>query len=305
MKPRSFNTIETDVERSLVRKSSTDVEILKNEILFYVNAPERIKKLMPKLYRYSEDFSWYEMEYLSWTTLTELANSKELSPEEWASIFFAIWEAYEVFDEKLDETNFSQLYMLFIHKALIRARDTKNKELKNIFFDDVTLNGKSRKSLADLLISNMGVLFKVTKEVSLLHGDFCFSNIMISSDLKKIKVVDPRGGFEEPSIYGPKAYDIAKLAQSCYSWYDKIVENQYKLTGSDNGYDLTLTGQDWTEDARIAFDPMLETMGLTESDARILAGLMLAGTPTLHLDDPEKAVALALNAMLLLSSDLR
>lgn len=301
MKPRSFNTIDIDYERGVVRKSSTDVEKLKNEILFYVDAPDKVKRLMPKLYRYSEDFSWYEMEYLEWTTITELANSRELSSEEWASIFFSISEAYMSFNENLKDTDFSYLYGIFIGKALKRAQGLDNKELKNIFFNGCILNGVARRGLAALLIAQMGVLFKVTKEVSLLHGDFCFSNILISEDLKRIKVLDPRGGFDEPSIYGPRAYDIAKLAQSCYSWYDKIVEGHYKLVRSDNGYELFTVGEIWTIDARIAFDPLLETFDLTENDAKILAGLMLAGTPGLHLDDPERAISLALNAVLLLS----
>jgi hypothetical protein len=305
MKPRSFNTIEIDAERGVVRKSSTDVEKLKNEILFYVNAPEHIKRLMPELYHYPEDYSWYEMEHLEWSTLTELANRRDLSSEEWASVFFTISEAYMLFNENLEDTNFSYLYKIFIDKGLKRARELKNKELKNIFFEGCILNGVARKGLAALLISQMGVLFRVTKEVSLLHGDFCFSNIMISEDLRKIKILDPRGGFDEPSIYGPKAYDIAKLAQSTYSWYDKIVEGHYNLSRSDNGYELSQSGADWTIDARIAFDPLLETLGLTENDAKILAGLMIAGTPALHLDDPDRAVALALNSVLLLSGDSR
>jgi len=241
------------------------------------------------------------MEYLEWTTLTELANKQELSSEEWASIFFSISEAYMSFNENLKDTDFSYLYEIFIGKALKRAQGLDNKELKNIFFNGCILNGVAKRGLASLLIAQMGVLFKVTKEVSLLHGDFCFSNILISEDLKRIKILDPRGGFDEPSIYGPKAYDIAKLSQSAYSWYDKIVEGHYHLLRSDNGYELALLGEDWTIDARIAFDPMLETFDLTENDAKILAGLMLAGTPALHLDDPEKAISLALNAVLLLS----
>jgi hypothetical protein len=301
MKPRSFNKVDIDAERGVVRKSSTDVEKLKNEILFYVNSPEKIKKLMPKLYRYSEDFSWYEMEYVEWTTLTELANTRRLSSEEWASIFFSIAEAYTLFDENLEDIDFPHLYEIFISKALKRARELGNNELKNIFFSGSILNGVVRRGLADLLISQMGVLFKVTKQVSLLHGDFCFSNILISEDLKKVRILDPRGGFDEPSVYGPRAYDIAKLSQSAYSWYDKIVEGHYQLLRSDNGYKLSLIDEDWTIDARIAFDPMLETMGLTERDAKALAGLMLAGTPGLHLDDPERAISLALNAVLLLS----
>jgi hypothetical protein len=301
MKPRSFNKVDIDAERGVVRKSSTDVEKLKNEILFYIDAPEGVKKLMPKLYRYSEDFSWYEMEYLELTTVTELANKRELSSEEWASIFFSISKAYMSFNENLKDTDFSYLYGIFIGKALKRTQGLDNKELKNIFFNGCILNGVARRGLAALLIAQMGVLFKVTKEVSLLHGDFCFSNILVSEDLKKIKILDPRGGFDKPSIYGPRAYDIAKLSQSTYSWYDKIVEGHYKLLRSDNGYELAPVGEDWTIDARIAFDPMLETFDLTENDAKILAGLMLAGTPGLHLDDPERAISLALNAVLLLS----
>lgn len=302
MKPRSFNTIKVDTDKGFVRKSSTDTKKLKAEILFYLNSPENIKNIMPKLYRYSGDFSWYEMEYLDWYNLTELANTGELSSEDWASVFFSINETYCLFNETQKETDFSYLYKIFISKALQRAQEIENKELRNIFFSGCILNGVARKGLCDLLITRMGVLFKATKETSLLHGDFCFSNIMISKDLKNIKLIDPRGGFDEPSIYGPKIYDTAKLAQSCYSWYDKIVEDQYELHRSDNGYGLAVVGKDWTIDARIAFDPMLETLGLTEYDAKILAGLMLAGTPALHLDDPDRAVALALNSVLLLSN---
>lgn len=302
MKPRSFNKIEIDTEKGVVRKSSTDPVKLEAEINFYLNAPENIKRIMPKLYRYSEDYSWYEIEYLEWQTITELANNKELSAEEWAQIFFSLNEIYFTFNENIGETDFTYLYKIFVKKALQRAEKLENKELKNIFFEGCTLNGSKRDGLAKLLVTRFGVLFKITKEITLLHGDFCFSNILISDDLKKVKVLDPRGGFEEPSVYGPKAYDIAKLTQSTYSWYDKIVEGHYELIRSDNGYGLSITGPDWTTDARIAFDPMLEVLGLTEYDAKILAGLMLAGTPALHLDDPNRAVALALNAVLLLSS---
>lgn len=301
MKPRSFNTIEIDFDRGVVRKSSTNLDKLKGEILFYVNAPEKIKKLMPALYRYSDDFSWYEMEYLDWTPLTELVNSRELSAEEWARIFFSLNEGYCTFNENIGETDFSYLYKIFVSKAIERAEKLDNQELRNIFFNGCVLNGSKRTPLATSLITNMGVLFKVDKSVSLLHGDFCFSNILINKDLSKVKLLDPRGGFEEPSIYGPKAYDIAKLAQSAYTWYDKIVEEQYELIRSDNGYGLSVLEPDWTQDARIAFDPMLETLGLTESEAKKLAALMLAGTPALHLDDKDRAVALALNAVLLLS----
>lgn len=301
MKPRAFNSIDINSEKGVVRKSSTNVEKLKNEILYYLNIPEQVKRVMPKLYRYSEDYSWYEMEHIDWLTVTELANSRELTPEEWASIFFSINEIYFTFNENNEKIDYATLYVLFVRKALARIYELENKELRNIFFEGCILNGKVQAPLGRLLIERSGVLFKVSSEMSVLHGDLCFSNIMISEDLRTIKLIDPRGGFGEPSIYGPKAYDIAKLCQSTYSWYDKIVEGHYELSRSDNGYGLRITGHDWSTSAQDAFDPMLETFGLAEYDAKRLAGLMIAGTPALHLDDQDRAVALALNAVLLLS----
>jgi hypothetical protein len=60
-------------------------------------------------------------------------------------------------------------------------------------------------------------------------------------------------------------------------------------------------GHDWSTRSQSAFNQMLETFGLTKYDAKRLAGLMIAGTPALHLDDQNRAVAFALNAVLLLS----
>jgi|688.fasta_scaffold00332_17 hypothetical protein len=301
MKPRNFNTIDIDLEREVVRKSSTKIDKLEGEILFYVNSPDQIKKLMPRLYRYSENFSWYEMEYLDLLPLTELVNSKELSAKDWAQIFFSINEVYCKFNETGQKTDYATLYRLFIKKALDRIYEIENKELKNIFFEGCILNGKKHRSLGSLLIENSGVLFKTPPEIAVLHGDFCFSNIMISKDLQTIKLIDPRGGFDGPSIYGPRAYDIAKLCQSSYSWYDKIIEGYYELTRSDSGYGLRVIGHDWSTRSQSAFNQMLETFGLTKYDAKRLAGLMIAGTPALHLDDQNRAVAFALNAVLLLS----
>lgn len=304
MKPRSFNIINVDYDRGVVRKSSTDTEKLKHEILFYLNAPEKIKNVMPKLYRYSGDFSWYEMEYLEWDSLSDLVNQNRLSPEDWAKVFISINETYQLFNETSSNADFSYLYQVIIKKALDRAEALQNKELRNVFFGEPIVNGVKRDGLAKLLILNSGVLFKVPSQVGPLHGDLCFSNIMISKDLSKIKVLDPKGGFDSPSTLGPVAYDIAKVSQSCYSWYDKIVDGQYKLTRSENGYGLLPLGDDWSGDAQLGFKSMLDELDLTSDDARVLAGLMLAGTPALHLDDHDRATALALNAVLLLSSDV-
>lgn len=301
MKSRSFNTIEVFPEKGVVRKSSTNVDKLKAEVLFYLNCPPEMQKNMPKLYEYSADYSWYDMEYIEYKTLSEIATQRELSEEEWTNVFSLIAGTIGPVEEELSKAAFSDLYEIFVTKAINRAKGLEHVELKKIFFARSTINGKKMKSLSELLVTKCGVLFKVNAAIGTIHGDLCFSNILISDDLQKIKVIDPRGGFDEPSIFGPTVYDTAKLAQSIYTWYDKIVEGQYALGRSDEGYTLEPLTPDWSSVAGSAFYATFKDVGLEEKDLRVLAALMLAGTPALHLDDLDRAVALALNSVLLLS----
>ena len=303
MKSRSFNTIEVFPERGVVRKSSTQVEKLEAEVLFYLNAPKEMQRNMPKLREYAADYSWYDMDYIEYKTLSEIATGAELSSESWAKVFGLIVDTVSGPDVDLGTVDFTYLYRIFVSKAINRAKGLDHIELKKIFFARSTINGRKMKSLNELLITNCGVLFKVDAAMAVTHGDLCFSNILISDDLEKIKLIDPRGGFDEPSIFGPVAYDIAKLAQSVYTWYDKIVEGQYILGRSDYGYSLEVVGEDWATATGAAFSEAFKNINLTEKDLKVLGALMLAGTPALHLDDFDRAVALALNAVLLLSGD--
>jgi hypothetical protein len=239
------------------------------------------------------------MEYINRETLTEVVNKSELSLEEWTSLFSSI---YETLDWDGGGTSFSYIYDVFTHKALIRAETIENEELRDIFFEGCTVNGKKLDPLYKLLVRRSGIFFKVTKAVGVLHGDLCFSNILVDRDnLNDLKLIDPRGGFDVPSTKGPVIYDFAKLAQSVYSWYDKIVEGQYSLTRNEGGYLLSPLGHPWGVLAALGFSDTVEKFNLSEGDAKLLGGIMLSGTPALHLDDQDRAVALALNAALLLS----
>lgn len=301
MKSRAFNKVELDSGRGVVRKSSKDVGKIKAEILFYLNCPEPARSLLPKLLDYAKDFSWYEIEYIENKTVTERLADSEFSTEEWAALFSSIKIALDKFPADGNQTSFIFLYTIFIEKALKRAKTLGNGELHKIFFEGCTLNGVKRRPLAKLLIVNSGVLFKVPLSTAVIHGDLCFSNMLINSDLTSLNLIDPRGGFDGPSIYGPIVYDIAKIAQSVYSWYDKIIEGSYNLSRSEGGYTLDLLGSDWSKVVAKNFEGILNECEISEESAILLAGLLLAGTPALHIEDLDRATALALNAVLLLS----
>ncbi len=64
-----------------------------------------------------------------------------------------------------------------------------------------------------------------------LHGDFCFSNILFDFRRGGLKMIDPRGYAEpgRPGIYGDTRYDLGKLHHSVVGRYDFIVAGYYRL----------------------------------------------------------------------------
>ncbi len=61
-----------------------------------------------------------------------------------------------------------------------------------------------------------------------IHGDFCFSNIIYDSSSDCPIIYDPRGFTDENvgfSMYGPINYDVYKLAHSYVTGYDNIIAN--------------------------------------------------------------------------------
>ena len=71
---------------------------------------------------------------------------------------------------------------------------------------------------------------------SVLHGDFCLSNILYDSRSNRLKVIDPRGisGDGEFTIYGDQKYDIAKLV-SFIGLYDLIIAGNYRIEVDSHG----------------------------------------------------------------------
>ena len=64
---------------------------------------------------------------------------------------------------------------------------------------------------------------------NIIHGDLCFANIMVDSNLSFIKVIDPRGKFGSYDIYGDFGYELAKLFHSVDGKYDFIIKDLFTV----------------------------------------------------------------------------
>ena len=93
-----------------------------------------------------------------------------------------------------------------------------------------TINGTSVPSLREIYQRTSALIDMGNQHyVTLMHGDFCFSNILYDFKSKGIKVIDPRGITPdgELSVYGDLRYDVAKLAHSVLGLYDFIVGGRF------------------------------------------------------------------------------
>ena len=64
---------------------------------------------------------------------------------------------------------------------------------------------------------------------NIIHGDLCFSNIMVDSNYTFIKLIDPRGKFGSYDISGDFRYEMAKLFHSIDGKYDFIIKKLFTV----------------------------------------------------------------------------
>ena len=196
---RSFNTLLFN--KYSVIKSGSYSDKLKAEANWYENIPKKFYRFIPRLWvvsQYDNNFS-YEIENLYQPSLSELYIYSEHPTFVWQDIFKSLFEFTEIcFSYKPDKSihkNFSETY--YSGKTYKRLSKTNiNTEKK------FTLNGKKVPSIKTILedIDN-SFNENSSKFESIIHGDFCFSNILYDFKLRTVKVIDPKGILNKKIVF--------------------------------------------------------------------------------------------------------
>lgn len=162
------------------------------------------------------------------------------------------------------------------------------------------INGMPQPSLSEVFGAASARAARLPCLPGVMHGDFCFSNILYDSRADAIKVIDPRGLTHdgELSIYGDISYDIAKLSHSVIGLYDFIIAGRYALAQSGP----------YTLEFELKTDPWLDALqqaylersfldgGFAARDSMPLVVLLFLSMLPLHADDPKRQLALMANA---------
>lgn len=244
---RAFNSMEID--RFSIRKSSQDINKMRAEAEWIQSLPKDLRHYAPAIWDSGDDgkTGFYEMEYYYLTSLANLFVFCRHPQFVWTDIlsacqvFIADMAKYKPSSEAEIQRIARSNNELYLSKTLKRL--TQYSASTGISMDHPwVVNGMQVPSLCDIVHETGAMIANDKSEyVTLMHGDFCFSNILYDFKSKSIKVIDPRGVDNDGnlSIYGDLRYDVGKLAHSILGLYDFIIAGMF-VYSEQSPYDIRL-----------------------------------------------------------------
>lgn len=293
---RAFNSLY--INDKIVRKSSEDHGKMRDEAAWFENVPEDIKPFTARIL--GKKRNSYTIEYEYAPTLSELFVFSSIGQSTWRNILESCFDFLSVC-QKYSAHNLSAnkiLECLAINKTYERIAEYST--MTNFDVDHaLTLDGKktpSLKQMADEMIANIDLSSE--KMASVMHGDFCLSNILYNSRARRIRVIDPRGYIpgEGTSIFGDIRYDLAKLWHSFGGLYDLIIAGHYQFDAK-SPYEFTLSfpsglHHDWVQTDFLRRLPPY----VSKTEIQSLTVLLFISMLPLHADRPDRQKAFIANA---------
>jgi hypothetical protein len=299
---RSFN--ELTINPRFIEKSSIKNQKIKAEANWFDTLPAMLKSYTPQYLGHTESdggkFS-YRLEYLHITALNELFVFSEMPNSIWSNILEHCLNFIQDCNAELAPKNaiIQNINQLFGTKTLERLEEftaTRDFNLSDrwVFNDDLSV------SIEQMLIESEKHLPGEKELATLMHGDFCFSNILYDFRSNRIKTIDPRGitPSGDITIYGDTRYDIAKLSHSILGMYDWIVAgyHQTHLDWKTKKVQFLISGEVKHKDTQSMFIEMVcKKHGLTAINLYAMQLQLFLSMLPLHADDSYRQEGLFAN----------
>lgn len=286
---RAFNGMA--IQGMVVNKFSCRKHKLAAEAHWYKSLPGPMRGYIPQLLgcNENEEQFGYSIEYLHLTALNELYVFSQLPAFAWRKVLKACSQFIK------DASHYSvadaqTLEGLFIDKTLSRLEDFASQSDISVE-QEHRVNGVLRPSLLELAQMSRAYLPKDTGRQHLIHGDFCFSNILYDFRTCNIKVIDPRGldGNDKQTIHGNGLYDIAKLAHSVLGLYDAIIAGYFKAGRLGQNLDFSIAITPRREQIMADFvQLMVSEFDVTETELYAMQIQLFLSMLPLHSDRPDR-----------------
>ncbi|HMZ46117.1 MAG TPA: hypothetical protein PLU36_04885 [Chitinophagaceae bacterium] len=302
---RAFNAI--TIEERVLTKTGDNHQKIEAEAFWFEQLPNEIKVFAPVyLGRNSNNNSQisYKLEYLFLSSLNELFIFGTQPEFVWEIIFNKLTLFLEKAASIKPNNNLDLLHNsidLYLGKTTERLHKLKDQTGIDInstwIFNEIEVPSL----IAIAQETSKSISTATEKNIGLLHGDFCFSNILFDFKSIDIKLIDPRGltTSNEFSIYGDTRYDIAKLSHSIIGCYDHIIAGYYSLEyHQENKINFQLHTSNIHKTIQQKFlDTQIGQYSVSSSENyAIMIHLFLSMLP-LHYENKKKQLALLSNAL--------
>lgn len=308
---RTFNSIDIDEDRGVLKKQSRNRDKLIDEIQWYLKMPAKLQYLAPRIYEYSleRNSPYVAMEYYGYNTLHEVFVFGDIPLAQWRKYFekilFLIQDMGR-FRVKCDRKSVqAALEAMYVAKTVERLGALRRSpEFEMFFKKDITVNGKwfpnlerCIDKLPELLYSRL--IDSAGDEFCIIHGDLCFSNILVEDRFGFLRIIDPRGRFGEFDIYGDQRYELSKLMHSLDGGYDYIIEDMFSVQVEDTHIVLEMPrkAEAIYDEFKRVFQEMLPNL----EDLQLIESILFLSMIPLHSDSLSRQYAMLATGLRLLS----
>ncbi|QKI89780.1 hypothetical protein [Thiomicrorhabdus xiamenensis] len=307
---RAFNDLNIGL-RSVSKTSKKRSKKIYAEGSWFANLPLPLRLYTPALlgldmggkgYRNAN----YQLEYLYQLPLSDLFVFSRIAKGCWQTIFNCLSSMLSDFSrfrpEEVEQTTLDEINSLYLPKTIDRLEEYARQSAFDIQAP-VCFVGEDAYSLVEVAKLSSNYIQPATeRDVAIVHGDLCFSNILFDSRVEAVKCIDPRGitPSGKLSLYGDRRYDLAKLYHSVVGLYDLIIAGHFSLQKNKNmDFEISFSKNQKLHLEMIdSFREMvLKPQGYDEKEILgITVHLFLSMLP-LHADRPERQQAFIANAL--------
>lgn len=308
LKPRYFNALKIDPVLNTITKISEHDQKLQDELNWYQALPDRLKILTPRILESHRMNGRLEItqEYYGYPTLAELFLFGSLRHGVWNSILKQLFRIHREFQRFPADLLAEDLEKIYVHKTRERVEKMAQQDSfwENLLGqNEIVYNGLPLKNYAQFEDWIIKTARKLGDNVRgcIVHGDFCFSNILFDVNNQIVRLIDPRGSFGSKGIYGDPRYDIAKLRHSLSGLYDYVVADLFELGQTDGAFQSRFFTDKSQSSIREQFDQLIVENGFILDEIKFIEGLLFISMPPLHYGHPERQKIMYLTGLSLLN----
>ena len=305
---RAFNSL--SIEKHRVTKSSADNDTkIAAELAWFNSVPRSIKIFLPSLLNSEQNgkFCSYATEYLYLLPLCDLYVFGNLENEQWFSISNSLLDLLQNFATHQPEKNVERFCTraddLYKKKTQARLNNFATESNWDISKKSLFSRNEGFISLTDIAKRCFTLIAPTEKrDICLIHGDPCFSNLLYDTRTELIKCIDPRGidSHGEQTVFGDMRYDLAKLYHSIFGLYDFIIAGRFEvleIDGRINGIKI-YHDEGLTSSLSERFLALVNKhFGYSEKEILAITITLFISMLPLHQDSPNRQKAFIANAL--------